>query len=301
MPVSRVTPKPDMRLDRAWMPLAFANADRCPSTRSGMGFSLVATIIEKSGNGDASPPGVFSTMVTAVEPPSPAWKAGLRVNDEIVSLDGVPTGPYYAAESKALRDIIEAVQHERAISLGTKDSRTVVIQPARQCDARVWYSFEKTASIYAGPATVYVSGPALDKLSPTDLTQLLAYELAHIITRDARSAADGGARMKPGITYDFKAGSVTERETGAVVNVPIMKNLEMRGTRDGDEILSVRQYPREVEQRAIKLGAQLAASAGVNDGAVGLLGRLRSLAIDTSYGRGLSDIEVETATRSAIQ
>jgi hypothetical protein len=298
MPIDRDNPKADSRIDWAWLPLVFANAASCPKTVPGTGLSLAATLTMPKSGYASSPPGTMSLAATIVEASTPAWAAGLRPGDAIASLAGLPVGPYSQDLSAALRRLHDLTAQGHDIAVTTTDGRSLTVHPARQCDAHAWYSFEPGAAVYAGPVTVFVTKPALDKLSSADLAQLLAYELAHVAAGDSRHVVEAaGTRMEPGKMYQFGNGKVIDRATGADVSGPVRTDLASRGTRDADQILAVLQYPRDAELRAIAAGSRFAAAAGFPGGAKGLLARLRLQGIDTSYGRGLSDAEVEAAAQ----
>lgn len=139
--------------------------------------------------------------VEAVVPDSPASRAGVAADDQLVAIAGAPVPDAWPATaapgSTQTRDAAYAQIAASPISAPLAltidhagERRTVSLQPEPGCRVRFEVTGEDQSA--ADSAIVQIGAPFLDRYDDTGLTVVIAHELAHILLRsEARLTAAG--------------------------------------------------------------------------------------------------------------
>lgn len=166
--------------DRGWAPGIVLQ------TRSQYGDAYRVAAVRTFGLGDRP-------TVSVIVPAGAGARAGLRVGDQIVEIDGQPT-KVVAANARVRIDDLQQVldQLDGGLADGRADltilrggqTSVVALAPPPACRARFEVRAGRSNNASAGSLTVQVSSDLVDPArGAADLAPLVAHELAHVILR----------------------------------------------------------------------------------------------------------------------
>lgn len=185
----------DQRVADIGWKLATRNLELCPSHFAATGITL-HTLSQYSNDWKGAATETFQLEpgkpgVLAVAKDSPAWDSGLRPNDNVVSLNGMPLGGQnarpsakgdYSETDQALRQI-EALPIGKPVELiveRDKDRLTLSIMPVPSCASRFEIAPSNQLNANANGTVVQVYGRLVIALDSDDeLAYVMAHELAH--------------------------------------------------------------------------------------------------------------------------
>ncbi|MEM9988282.1 MAG: M48 family metallopeptidase [Pseudomonadota bacterium] len=176
--------------DLSW-PILTENVALCPKTRPALGLVLAdeARYAKLAGGVREQDVRYLNIaeggQVMHVHKNSPAFKAGLRVGDKILSVNGEPLTQL----SKINRAIRASFKKEGPLRLGietkTKE-REVTISPVPICDMAVKISTSQQINAHAGTGDIVLYTGLIRNLNDAALQFVIAHEAAHIALRHPR-------------------------------------------------------------------------------------------------------------------
>ena len=186
----------DERVARIGWRLATANRALCPVTFSATGITLhtLSQYDRRWRKAAASQFGLGEIYpgILAVVPASPAWIAGLRPDDAIVSIGGADLAALatpradrrasYAASDSAMRLLEDAPpgQPLEIVALRGTDRVSLVVVPVASCASRFEIKPSAQANANANGRVVQVFGELVTRLDrDEDLALVMAHEMAH--------------------------------------------------------------------------------------------------------------------------
>ncbi|MBB5729257.1 hypothetical protein FHS99_001735 [Sphingomonas prati] len=184
--------------------LLIANATLCRRTEPAFGmvlhaidqYPLKARPGARAAFGFGAP-----VAVEAVVPGAAADLVGVRADDGVVAIAGLPVAGGAKAVSTGARDAVldrlagMPVGAEVAVTLlrdGT--AREVRIVPVAACAVRVELSMERGAEAVADDATILVGSDLVERIDEDGLAVVLAHELAHVVLNHRARLAAAGVR-----------------------------------------------------------------------------------------------------------
>lgn len=160
----------------------------CPTRRPSYGFNHVAI----SSNASPSLRSMWKTAFSAedipiviyVYPESPAERAGLRVNDLIISVNGVPWPELASDQLKYVEALSTAKQTQSNMNLSIRrDGKDMAITLASEltCDININLIANQRTSAFAGNRTISIESGANRLLSEDgEMAFVISHEIAHV-------------------------------------------------------------------------------------------------------------------------
>ena len=186
------TEAPGLRLRRLARPLLMANADRCKARLWDLGF-YAQRDRSPSAPGPDEPEGY---RVARLDPGGPADRAGLKLNDRIVAVNGAAwTSPAFVA---AFTGANQAEPAARQLALQvTRDpaALTVTLAGDSACAIPVFLRGSRQINASANATSVFINARLEQVLAADDqLSAVIAHELAHVILAHVPATKAGGPK-----------------------------------------------------------------------------------------------------------
>lgn len=199
----------DLRLAAIGHRLAVANAPLCDRLQPGLGVVVHAVNQYGAGERDAARRAFgFETPVAmeAVVPGAPADRAGVRADDSLVAVGGVPVvggGEGITDRDRAL-DLLEAGTPDGVVPLTLRRggaTRTVTVQPVPACRTR--FELLLGRGFYAGSdgRVVKLGERFFERYADQEIAVIVAHELAHAILRHRERL--NAAEVDRGVLKEF--------------------------------------------------------------------------------------------------
>lgn len=170
--------------DRLWhvvFPLSVAASDRCVFQQEATyGFFLQESARLAEGQGQTPSP---SVQVRYVSPELPAGKAGLRIGDQIVAING---DPLHSANSAEVMTYIRKLTHARIQPLTLTVQREAAVREVHlwavpSCHVQVKLVDSPVVNAFTkGPHIIVTNGLLAFLHSPDELAWVLAHEIGHV-------------------------------------------------------------------------------------------------------------------------
>lgn len=233
------------RVSRLARPLLLANLRQCPRQRWDFGFN--AHRDRKPGaepapaTGPAEPAGF---RVIVVIPQSPAARAGLRVGDRLVAVNGNDWASAGFATAFLMADQASPLARDLTLQVERDGAPvTLAVTGERACAIPVRLVAQAKPNASAGSGMAFINS-GLEEALPQDdqLAAVIAHELAHVMLGHSRDKADSttraamerdadalGVRLALRAGFDPSAAARAIEIVGARARGPISRLLGLYG------------------------------------------------------------------------
>jgi hypothetical protein len=195
----------------------------------------------------------FRPFIQHAPPDGPAFKAGLREGDRIVSFAGVPAGAHEAALYDLLNEL-DAIEAEPGVPVPITVQRgdqtlTVDVAPVVACDYGLVMQQDSQINAFADGENIIFTPGIMRLMDDRELRTIIGHELAHnILDHVNKSATNATIAAIPGFALDIMAALAGVNTQGYFTN-----------TGAG---LGLAAYSQEFEAEADIVGLYIVAMAG---------------------------------------
>lgn len=249
---------------------------RCPGTIADIGASFDDRAAYPASDGDLLRQTVglgIDPVVAAVVVDGPAWRAGVRAGDAVLSLNGesarkiVDSRQVGEPAQDALLIVISTQPDDRPVSLGLSRNGTtqeVKVSPARHCNIRVVLETDRSVDAHSDSRNVAVSTGLVTLASNDDeLALAVAHEFGHVINGHRKTSSLTQRRAMEDVADIAGAQLATEAGYDLTRGVNLFHKLARRDILPFLRAPTHRSYAARIKRIQETLGSQ---PGGLNSG-----------------------------------